>query len=91
MLRYLGVIDRRMKKDTRRTLNDRRANGSSAPLVPDLPGRRPSGPPTVHDVRISEELVRLACLCQAGVLTDGEFAELKARLLEEYWADSTSV
>ncbi len=36
------------------------------------------GPP-----QVSEELIRLACLCQAGVITEAEFDQAKARMLAE--------
>jgi hypothetical protein len=33
--------------------------------------------------QVSEELIRLACLCQAGVITDAEFDQAKSRMLAE--------
>ena len=43
--------------------------------------RRPAPPAPPCDDRLSSELVRLATLRQAGVLTDAEFEQAKARTL----------
>jgi hypothetical protein len=79
MLRYHVVEDRRVK-NPRKTLNDRRLAGTAAtdgscaePL--DLPA--PDGPRS-----LSEELLRLACLRQAGLITDYEFDHEKSLMLD---------
>jgi hypothetical protein len=36
------------------------------------------------NARLSEELIRLAYLCQAGVLSEAEFAAATARFLAEH-------
>jgi hypothetical protein len=81
MLRYQDVCDRRVAKNTRKTLNDRRRSSGTVAWVPS-----PTGPDPVaseHPPQVSEELIRLACLCQAGVITDAEFDQAKARMLAE--------
>jgi hypothetical protein len=81
MLRYQVVCDRRVAKNTRKTLNDRRRSSGTVAWVPSPTGSDPvatDGPPPV-----SEELIRLACLCQAGVITEAEFDQAKTRMLAE--------
>jgi hypothetical protein len=81
MLRYHIVCDRRVAKNTRKTLNDRRRSSGTVPWVPTPTGSDPvatEGPP-----QVSEELIRLACLCQAGIITDSEFDQAKTRMLAE--------
>jgi hypothetical protein len=79
MLRYHVVEDRRVK-NPRKTLNDRRlaVKGSSCAESPlDLPP--PDGPRS-----LSEELIRLGCLRQAGLITDYEFDHEKSLMLDRY-------
>jgi hypothetical protein len=81
MLRYHVVCDRRVAKNTRKTLNDRRRSSGTVSWVP---SPTPSDPGSAEDPpQVSEELIRLACLCQAGVITDSEFDRAKARMLAE--------
>jgi hypothetical protein len=75
------VCDRRVAKNTRKTLNDRRRSSGTVSWVP---SPTPSDPVAAEDSpQVSEELIRLACLCQAGVITDSEFDRAKARMLAE--------
>ena len=39
--------------------------------------------------RVSEDLIRLACLWQAGALSDAEFEAAKARVLAAYWRNQS--
>jgi hypothetical protein len=41
-------------------------------------------PTTARKTGLSDELIRLAYLCQAGILTRAEFEAAKARTLSEY-------
>lgn len=77
------MCDRRVTKNPRKTLNERRSDGARSAPRQAVPPRAP----TNGKVRISDELVRLACLCQAGILSDDEFASVKSRLLDQYWND----
>ncbi|HEV3131905.1 MAG TPA: SHOCT domain-containing protein [Acidimicrobiales bacterium] len=74
-----------MAKSTRKTLNERRVsgNGSARPQTPSL-GAAPMRPTTARKTGLSDELIRLAYLCQAGILTRAEFEAAKARTLSEY-------
>jgi hypothetical protein len=82
ILRYQVVDDRRVAKKPRKTLNDRRraggsttcAEGSSAHYLPasDVP------------LSLSEELIRLGCLRQAGLITEFEFDHEKSRMLDQF-------
>jgi hypothetical protein len=73
------VDDRRVAKH-RRTLNERRSSASedTSPV-----SACPAEKPRKH--RVSEDLIRLACLWQAGALSDAEFETAKARILATYW------
>ncbi len=73
-----------MAKSPRKTLNERRLADTGDP-------RSESGRPTAGvrpaaggKVGLSGELIRLAYLCQAGVLTDAEFEAAKARTLARF-------
>jgi hypothetical protein len=44
-------------------------------------------PTPVRKTGLSDELIRLAYLCQAGILTTAEFEAAKARTLAEYRID----
>jgi hypothetical protein len=81
MLRYHIVCDRRVAKNTRKTLNDRRRSSGTVPWVPSPPGSDPAA--AEGTPQVSEELIRLACLCQAGIITDSEFDQAKTRMLAE--------
>jgi hypothetical protein len=81
MLRYHLVCDRRVAKNTRKTLNDRRRSSGTVAWVPSPTRTDPA--PADDPPQVSEELIRLACLCQAGVITDSEFDQAKARMLAE--------
>jgi hypothetical protein len=83
------VQERRVSKSSRKTLNDRRVagTGSSRPESAHgepAPATTTAGTRTTAKAGLSEELVRLACLCQAGVLTDAEFEAAKARTIDQY-------
>jgi hypothetical protein len=75
------VDDRRVSKH-RPTLNERR---SSAPEKPSRARKTPPAPEEGRKPRVSEDLMRLACLWQAGALSDAEFEVAKARVLAAYW------
>jgi hypothetical protein len=47
-------------------------------------GAAPTRPTPARNTGLSDELIRLACLCQAGVLTTAEFEAAKARTLAQY-------
>ncbi|HXW38758.1 MAG TPA: hypothetical protein VEJ44_03605 [Acidimicrobiales bacterium] len=80
--------DRRVAKH-RPTLNERRSSmAEQTPRAGQTPGRRPAGEP--EKPRISEDLIRLACLWQAGALSDAEFEAAKARVLATYWSTQQS-
>jgi hypothetical protein len=74
IFRYHVVDDRRVAKNPRKTLNDRRkADGSTACSgASDVP------------LSLSEELIRLGCLRQAGLITEFEFDDEKSRVLDQY-------
>ena len=79
--------DRRVAKH-RRTLNERRSSApDEAPRSSDAPIARPAKP---RKPRVSEDLMRLACLWQAGALSDAEFEAAKARVLATYWRTQSS-
>jgi hypothetical protein len=78
------VCERRVAKSTRKTLNDRRVAGTRAAHAESAPRVTSARTEPAGRVRLSEELVRLACLCQAGVLTVTEFEAAKARALDQY-------
>jgi Short C-terminal domain len=46
-------------------------------------------PTPARKTGLSDELIRLAHLCQAGILTRAEFEAAKARTLAEYWITPT--
>jgi hypothetical protein len=76
-------------KSSRKTLNDRRVAGTGRSHPEGAHGEparamTTTGTRTAGTAGLSEELVRLACLCQAGVLTDAEFEAAKARTLDQY-------
>jgi hypothetical protein len=82
------VDDRRVAKH-RRTLNERRSK------TPEHPSRSDKGPAArsaekARKPRVSEDLMRLACLWQAGALSDAEFEAAKARVLATYWRHQSS-
>jgi hypothetical protein len=79
------VCERRVAKSTRKTLNERRVsgNGSPRPQAKTL-GAAPTRPTPARKTGLSDELIRLACLCQAGILTRAEFEAAKARTLAQY-------
>ncbi len=81
--------DRRVNKDARRTLNERRGGGSGSPVDP-RPVSLPAPSGTAGRDGISEELLRLGYLRQTGVLSDDEFDAIKSRLLDGYWTDPAS-
>jgi hypothetical protein len=73
------VDDRRVAKNPRKTLNDRRKAGGS------------TGCSSVHylpasdiPLSLSEELIRLGCLRQAGLITEFEFDHEKSRMLDQF-------
>ena len=74
----------------RRTLNERRSSAASedasrvGKTAPACPAEKPRKP------RVSEDLMRLACLWQAGALSDAEFETAKARILATYWDHQSS-
>ncbi len=78
------VPERRVAKH-RPTLNERR---SSAPEPTSRAAEAPAARPTEtrRRARVSEELIRLACLWQAGALSDAEFETAKAKVLASYWS-----
>ncbi len=80
--------DRRVTKH-RRTLNERRgSSGEAATSVPDAGRTSVSSSLAVEKPRlprVSEDLIRLACLWQAGALSDSEFEAAKAKVLASYW------
>jgi len=82
------VDDRRVTKH-RRTLNERR---SQTPENASRTDKGPAGRPTerARKPRVSEDLMRLACLWQAGALSDAEFEAAKARVLATYWRTQSS-
>jgi hypothetical protein len=47
-------------------------------------GAAPTRPTPARKTGLSDELIRLALLCQAGILTTAEFEAAKARTLAEY-------
>jgi hypothetical protein len=75
IFRYHVVDDRRVAKNPRKTLNDRRKQAD-----------RSAGCTGASDVplTLSEELIRLGCLRQAGLITEFEFDDEKSRLLDQY-------
>jgi hypothetical protein len=82
-------VDERRVTKHRRTLNERRGSasedttrGRKTPAARSARGSRKS--------RVSEDLMRLACLWQAGALSDAEFEAAKARVLATYWGNQTS-
>ena len=73
----------------RRTLNERRSQTpENASRTDKAPAGRSAG--KAHKPRVSEDLMRLACLWQAGALTDAEFEAAKARVLATYWRTQSS-
>ncbi len=79
-----SVRDRRVGKH-RQTLNERRTSvPDETSRAGDAPAARPAEKPT--GARVSEDLIRLACLWQAGALSDDEFEVAKARILATYWS-----
>jgi hypothetical protein len=82
------VHDRRVAKH-RPTLNERRSSGAEqTSRTVQTSGRRPTAEP--EKPRVSEDLIRLACLWQAGALSDAEFEAAKARVLAAYWRHQSS-
>ncbi len=81
------MCERRVAKSTRKTLNDRRVAGSGSTHAEPWPRTAPARPSAAAKVGLSDELIRLAYLCQAGVLTGPEFEAAKARVLAEYRID----
>jgi hypothetical protein len=77
------VDDRRVAKH-RRTLNERRSQTPENAA----PAARSAG--KARKPRVSEDLMRLACLWQAGALSDAEFEAAKARVLATYWRTQSS-
>ncbi len=68
----------------RRTLNERRSSGPENGSWTDTAATsRAAEKPRTS--RVSEDLMRLACLWQAGALSDAEFETAKARVLATYW------
>jgi hypothetical protein len=74
IFRYHVVDDRRVAKNPRKTLNDRRRAATSTACT-----GASDGP-----LSLSEELIRLGCLRQAGLITEFEFDDEKSRLLDEF-------
>jgi hypothetical protein len=74
IFRYHVVDDRRVAKNPRKTLNDRRKADRSTACTgaSDVP------------LSLSEELIRLGCLRQAGLITEFEFDDEKSRVLDQY-------
>ena len=80
--------DRRVTKH-RRTLNERRSQTPENTSRTDTaPAARSAG--KARTPRVSEDLMRLACLWQAGALSDAEFEAAKARVLATYWRTQSS-
>jgi hypothetical protein len=74
IFRYHVVDDRRVAKNPRKTLNDRRKAATSTAC-----NAASDGP-----LSLSEELIRLGCLRQAGLITEFEFDDEKSRVLDQY-------
>jgi hypothetical protein len=73
------VDDRRVAKKPRKTLNDRRKAGACTDTSTMHCGPASDGPSS-----LSEELIRLGCLRQAGLITEFEFDDEKSRVLDQY-------
>jgi hypothetical protein len=78
------VNERRVAKH-RPTLNERRSSASDEVARTDEAPAAPSAE-QLRRPRVSEDLIRLACLWQAGALSDAEFEAAKARVLATYWS-----
>jgi hypothetical protein len=79
------VCERRVAKSTRKTLNERRVSGDGSPRPQTTSLRAaPTRPTPARKTGLSDELIRLALLCQAGILTTAEFEAAKTGTLAEY-------
>jgi hypothetical protein len=81
ILRYQVVDDRRVAKKPRKTLNDRRKAGVST--TSSEASTMHLHPESDGPLSLSEELIRLGCLRQAGLISEFEFDQEKARVLDQ--------